>query len=156
VKRLWCGGGLGFLMLLGIVGGTLWAENRPVQPNLSERYGYRVDLKRYPQGNPQETVRSIIEATAQGEIEYMLAHLIAPDETDQRLRGDRQLLHKLASKATPEKSGKMIEGLSRHLADGTWTIKRGLAWSHVDGVQDLSLQNLGDRWFMHNTPKKRP
>ena len=156
MKRLCCVGGLVLLMLLGMAGGTTWAENRPVKRNLSERYGYRVDLKRYPQGNPQETIRSIIEATAQGEIEYMLVHLIAPDETDQKLRGDRQMLRKLASKATPEKSGRMIEGLSRHLADGTWTIRRHLAWSRVDGVQDLSLENLGDRWFMHNTVKKRP
>ena len=123
---------------------------------LAQRYGYQVDLKRYPQGNPQETIRSIVKATAAGEIEYMVAHLISPKETDRRFGGDLAKFQRLTAKATPEKSAEMARALGWHLKDGIWTIWRGNAWSHVDGTLGLSLENVGNRWFMHNTPKNMP
>ena len=123
---------------------------------LAQRYGYQVDLKRYPQGNPQETIRSIVKATAAGDIGYMVAHLISPQETDGRFRGDLAKFQRLTVKATPEKSAQMVKALRRHLNDGIWTIWRNRAWSHVDGTLGLSLENTANRWFMHNTPKGLP
>ena len=123
---------------------------------LAQRYGYRVDLKRYPQGNPQETIRSIVKATVAGEIGYMVAHLISPQETDRKFRGDLAKFQRLTVKATPEKSAQMVKALKWHLNDGIWTIWRNQAWSHVDGTLGLSLENTGTRWFMHNTPKDMP
>ena len=122
--------------------------------NLVQRYGYQVDLKRYPQGNPQETIRSIVKATVAGDIGYMVAHLISPQETDRKFRGDLAKFRRLTVKATPEKSAQMAKALKLHLDDGIWTVWRNRAWSHVDGTLGLSLENTGKRWFMHNTPKK--
>ena len=123
---------------------------------LAQRYGYQVDLKRYPQGNPQETIRSIVKATVAGDIGYMVAHLISPEETDRRFGGDRAKFQRLTVKATPEKSAHMVKALRRHLNDGVWTIWRNRAWSYVDGTLGMSLENTGNRWFMHNTPKNVP
>ena len=123
---------------------------------LAQRYGYQVDLKRYPQGNPQETIRSIAKATAAGDVGYMVAHLISPQETDQKFRKDLAKFQRLTVKATPEKSAQMVKALKSHLNDGIWTIWRNRAWSHVDGTLGLSLENTANRWFMHNTPKDMP
>ena len=123
---------------------------------LAQRYGYQVDLKRYPQGNPQETIRSIAKATVAGDVGYMVAHLISPQETDQKFRGDVAKFQRLTVKATPEKSAEMVKALSLHLNDGIWTVWRNRAWSNVDGALGLSLQSTGNRWFMHNTPQDMP
>ena len=123
---------------------------------LAQRYGYQVDLKRYPQGNPQETIRSIAKATVAGDVGYMVAHLISPQETDRKFRGDLAKFQRLTVKATPEKSAQMVNALMHHLNDGIWTVWRNRAWSHVDGTLGLSMENVGNRWFMHNTPKDMP
>ncbi len=135
---------------------TVEKDDARIARALAQRYGYQVDLKRYPQGNPQETIRSIVKATVAGDIEYMVAHLVSPKETDRKFRGDLAKFQRLTEKATPEKSSEMVKALGRHLKDGIWTIWRGNAWSHVDGTLGLSLENVGNRWFMHNTPKNMP
>lgn len=136
--------------------GTVEGNNARMARALAQRYGYQVDLKRYPQGNPQETIRSIVKATVAGDIGYMVAHLISPQETDRRFGGDRAKFQRLTVKATPEKSAHMVKALRQHLNDGVWTIWRNRAWSHVDGTLGMSLENTGNRWFMHNTPKNVP
>ncbi len=133
------------------VGSSVAAEG-PSLRDLARRYGIWADLDRYPQDGPRQTVRSVIKATRSGDIEYLVAHLISPAQVDKRLGRDPQALRKLAAKATPAKSQKTCAALSRQLAEGRWTIRRNLAWVEVDGVPDVSLEKLGGRWFMHNTP----
>jgi len=127
---------------------------RPV--SLVHRYGLEVDLEHFPQGDPQQTIRSVIRATKSGRVDYMLAHLISPSQVDAKFRGDVEAMKKAAAKATPQKSAKMIAALERQLAEGTWTIRRDRAWSRVDGLPALSLEKIGDHWFMHNTPVAQP
>ncbi|MHB8902453.1 MAG: hypothetical protein ACYC6Y_27140 [Thermoguttaceae bacterium] len=121
-----------------------------------QRYGQELDLDRYPQGTPQETIESVIKAMKVGDIHYMLAHLVSPTEVDRKLKGDPEAFQKLAQKAAPEKTDAMLAELQRLLDDGTWTMRRNLCWATVDGTRDLSLERLTRRWFMHNTPVKRP
>ena len=162
MKCLLLAWGLAATVVVAVAGAAVAAEDvvegddAQIARALSQRYGYQVDLKRYPQGNPQETIRSIAKATAAGDVEYMVAHLISPKETDRRFRGDLAKFRRLTRKATPEKSAEMVGALGLHLKDGIWTIWRGNAWSHVDGALGLSLENVGNRWFMHNTPKNMP
>ncbi len=128
-------------------------EESPVWP---ERYGQEVDLKLYPQGTPQEAIASVIKAMKAADVTYMLAHLVSPTEVDRKLKGDRDAFRKLAVKATPEKAKAMVTELQGLLDDGTWTMRRNLCWTTVDGKRDLTLERVGRRWFMHNTPVKRP
>lgn len=132
------------------------ASENPQRVDLSVRYGIKVDLKRYPQRDPQTAVRSLAQVTAAGEIEYMLAHLISPSQVDAKFEGNRQKLKAMAERPKPGESGRMVDSLNRHLDDGAWLIWRNLAWSHAQGVMDLSLEKIGNRWFMHNTPMPRP
>lgn len=126
------------------------------QPALDQRYGIEVDPARYPQRDPQEAIRSVIRATEAGDIEYLLAHLLSPAQVDQKLGGDMAALRDLAAKATREKSQRLIKALRTQLDEGIWTIHRSQAWAHASGVPELSLERIGHRWFMQNTPEERP
>ncbi len=128
-------------------------EASPVWP---ERYGQNVDLKLYPQSTPQEAIQSVVKAMESADIAYMLAHLVSPTEVDRKLKGDRDAFRQLAAKATPEKTKAMVEELEKLLEDGTWTMRRNLCWATIDGSRDMSLERIGQRWFMHNTPLARP
>ena len=128
-------------------------EEPPVWP---ERYDQEVDLKLYPQSTPQEAIEAVVKAMKGGDIAYMLAHLVSPTEVDRKLKGDRDAFRKLATKATPDKTKAMVVELQTLLEDGTWTMRRNLCWATVDGKRDLTLERIGKRWFMHNTPVKRP
>ena len=129
------------------------AEEIPVWP---ERYGQEVDLKLYPQNTPQEAIESVISTMKAADITYMLAHLVSPTEVDRKLKGDREAFRKLAAKATPDKTKAMVSELEKMLDDGTWTMRRNLCWVTIDGKRDLTLEKIGRRWFMHNTPVNRP
>ena len=148
-------GGLA-LLLTTLAAASLLAQQRVEKVNLELRYGIPAKVALYPQRDPQETVRSVIRATRAGEISYMLAQLISPSQVDEKLDGNRAALGKLAAKATSAKSKKMIAALEQQLKSGTWTVERDLAWSRVDGLPVLSLEKIGDRWFMHNTPVQKP
>jgi hypothetical protein len=128
-------------------------EGQPVWP---ERYGQEVDLKLYPQGTPQEAIGSVIKAMKAADITYMLAHLVSPAEVDRKLKGDLEAFRKLALTATPEKTKGMVTELQKLIEDGTWTMRRDFCWASLDGKRDLTLERIGKRWFMHNTPVKRP
>lgn len=133
---------------------TVMTEEEP--PVWPERYGQEVDLRLYPQSTPQQAIESVIEAMKAADITYMLAHLVSPTEVDRKLKGDRDAFRKLAVKATPEKTKAMVTELQKLLDDGTWTMRRNLCWATIDGTRDLTLERIGRRWFMHNTPVKRP
>jgi len=128
-------------------------EEAPVWP---ERYGQEADLRLYPQSTPQEAIASVVKAMKSADISYMLAQLVSPTEVDRKLKGYREAFRKLAVKATPEKTKAMLSELNTLLDDGTWTMRRNLCWATVDGKRDLTLEKIGRRWFMHNTPVKRP
>ena len=149
-------------LLITLVGavGSLANEATPSEATSGEkierRYGVEADLPHYPQSDPQQTIRSVIKATAKGNIEYMLAHLVSPTQVDEKLGGSQQAFEKLAVKPSPKKAKILIDSMKRQLSDGTWTIRRNLAWAKVDGMPDLSLEKIGNRWFMHNRPVAVP
>ncbi|NQT35915.1 MAG: hypothetical protein HQ581_00410 [Planctomycetes bacterium] len=152
----WILGMLGALFLETMSADRLPAEEGQDYAFLTRRYDIRADLQRYAQDDPQQAIRSVIRALETGDTEYMLAHLISPAQVDEKLEGDPAAFRALAAKATPEKSKRLVAALGVHLDDGAWTIWRQGAWSHVEGAAGLSLEKVGQRWFMHNTPVPMP
>ena len=144
-------------MFLAVAAIALWISSAVVaeeaNPNL--RYGIPVDRTRFSQDGPQQTVRSIVRALNDGKVAYMLAHLIAPDDVDAKLKLDRAALRQLAGKATPESTGELRDALLDHLEQGRWIIKGGRALSEVQGRADLTLERIGGRWYMHNVPRQK-
>ena len=143
-------------MVAATAAGALGADANVRPASLVHRYGIEVDLKQYPQGDPRQAIRSVIKAIQVGEVAYLLAHLISPDQVDAKFHGDPKPLNALASRATPQRTGKIVKALRRQLDDGAWTTRRRLAWAEVDGAPALSLEKIGECWFMHNTPAQRP
>ena len=144
------------LTIVATTTGAIGADDVVRPASLVHRYGIEVDLKRYPQGDPRQTIRSVIKAIQASEVAYLLAHLISPDQVDAKFHGDPKALNTLASRATPQRTGKIVKALRQQLDDGAWTIHRRLAWAEVDGTPALSLEKIGECWFMHNTPARRP
>ena len=124
-----------------------------VDPNL--RYGIPVDPTHFRQDGAQQTVRSIVKALDDGKIAYMLAHLIAPEDVDAKLKLDRAALRRLADKATSDSTAKLRDALVDHLEEGRWIIKGGRALSEMKGRADLTLERIGGRWYMHNVPRRK-
>ena len=150
------GGILVFVAISTTLSSTVSGEEKPAGQPIGPRYGVKADLKRYPQSDPQQAIRSIIKTVKAGNVEYMLAHLVSPTQVDQKLGGSQEAFAKLAVKPSAKKAKALSASLKRQLSDGTWTIRRHLAWLKADGVPDLSLEKIGDRWFMHNTPVPQP
>jgi len=147
---------VGSLLVFVALSAGAFGEEEPTGQEIGPRYGVDVDLKRYPQSDPQQAIRSIIKTIAAGDVEYMLAHLISPTQVDQKLASSQEAFAKLAVKPSAKKAKVLIDSLKRQLSDGTWTIRRHLAWSKADGVPDVSMEKIGTRWFMHNTPVPQP
>lgn len=118
--------------------------------DLRERYRIVVSDDVYPQATPRETVGSIIDALENSNARYVLAHLVSPSQVDERLHGDARALEKLVVGMTPAKSHHLLDQLDLHLAEGKWTTRGRRASSRVHGVPDLTLEKIGQRWFMHN------
>ena len=122
----------------------------PERLAVAPRYGVAADLHTYPQGTPQETIQSVIRATKEGKVDYLLAQLIVPREVDAKFQRNPAALQALAGLATPAKSKQMVHDLQRHLGEGTWTIRRDRAVSRIEGMADLALEKSGGRWYMNN------
>ncbi len=143
---------LACIPVLFVVGVPAEAAERS---DLRERYRIVVSEDVYPQAKPREAIYSIIDAIENGNARYVLAHLVSPREVDDRLRHDARAFEELVSMITPKKAAPMIDQLSAHLNEGNWTIGSRYATSQLDGMPDLSLERIGNRWFMHNVPRKR-
>ena len=114
------------------------------------RYGIVADLETYPQAHPQQTIRSVMKASLSGHLDYMMAQLLEPSQVDAKLKRNTSALRRLTSKSTPEGRKRIATALRRQLEEGTWLITRRYAWAEVDGLPGLSLEKIGDRWYMHN------
>jgi len=143
--------GIGFCLLVFAV---MTPQVEAAEPSdLRERYRIVVSDDVYPQDTPKATIRSIIDAIENSNARYALAHLISPAQVDQRLRGNAREFEKLVSGMTPAKSRQLLQRLEDHLIDGDWNTRHRSAWSRLEGLPDLTLERIGERWFMHNVPR---
>jgi hypothetical protein len=124
------------------------STERPVHAPV--RYGIAADLQAYPQDHPQRTIRSVVKAALSGRIDYMLAQLLSPTQVDAKLKGDVDALRRLKAQSTPEARKRIAEALSLQIEEGTWLVTKKLAWAQIEGLPLLSLEKIGDRWYMHN------
>jgi len=50
-----------------------------------ERYKIPLDLRKFPQSSPEETLGSVVQCMKAGDLDYLLAHLSSPDYVDARV-----------------------------------------------------------------------
>lgn len=135
------------------------AEEKPApkeEQNLDRRYGIDVNLEKYPQDDPKQTLRSIIKAARDGNFEYLLAQLASPKQVDEWLDNDEERFKELAKGLQETKARAMIDGLTRHLNEGKWDIRETLAWSTARGEHEVSLEKVDNRWFLDNLAAPKP
>ena len=120
------------------------------------RYGIAADLETYPQGHPQQTIRSVMKAALAGHLDYMMAQLLSPSQVDAKLKGNAAAMRRLTSASSPESRKRIAIALKCQLENGDWLITRHYAWSQADGLPDLSLEKIDGRWYMHNVALPMP
>lgn len=142
-----------------LAGRGLAAEEKPKpkeEQNLDRRYGIDVNLEKYPQDDPKQTLRSIIKAAKAGDFEYLVAHLASPKQIDKLLDNDEDRFKGLAKQVAQSKGKGMVNALTRHLNEGKWDVRETLAWSTVKDEQEVSLEKIDNRWFLHNRAVDKP
>lgn len=133
------------------------AVNNVAAEDLSLRERYRIVVSEdfYPQGTPEDTIRSIINAIENSNARYVLAHLVSPSQVDERLRSDVRELENLVAQMTPAKSHHLLVQLDEHLLDGEWKTGSRFASCQTEGLAELMFERIGDRWFMYNVSPRR-
>lgn len=144
-----------FLVSLAGVG-SLPAQKADDQPPPA-RYGFRPDLKSFPQGTPREALASVLKAVERNRIGYLLAELANPTWVDERVRtvhgGKFEGLVKETEDQFAHDPG-ALKTLERMLKDGTWKQGENTAEGRLKGTEErVFFRHIGDRWYLENRKK---
>lgn len=126
--------------------------------NVETRYTVAPDLVQFPQGTPQETLESILNAIGKKRIDYILAQLSDPEFVDRRVAiyGGKfdALVEESSAKLKPDSPA--VKQLWSFLKVGEWKIGEQSASAQLKDVPDRAvlMKKIGARWFMENTWKK--
>ncbi len=121
-------------------------------PKLTKRYGIEADLLEYPQGTPQEALRSVFKAIDGGRIDYLAAQLADPDWVDQRVKQIHEgkfdrLVEEMRDKFANDKTS--LKELRRFVEEAQWDITDTKATGQVKDVKDrVYMRKLEGRWFL--------
>jgi hypothetical protein len=145
------------LITLGFVAAS--AQDPGALP--AKRYGVFVDLRRYPQATPKETLASVLAAIEQKRFDYLIAHLADPDFVDERvkqLKGDfDEVVREARTKYTDNPEA--VKLLQRFLKEGEWEGGEGNTASvQLKDVKDrrMFFRKVDTRWFLENRQKAKP
>jgi hypothetical protein len=125
-----------------------------------KRYGLFVDLRRYPQATPKETLASVVQAIVQRRFDYLLAHLGDPAEIDEEVRGYGGDFDKLvaATRAKFTENPDAVKDLQRFLKEAEWEgAEGGTATARLKDVKDRQMvfRKAGARWYLQNRKKAK-
>jgi hypothetical protein len=139
---------------------TAPAQDKDATP--AKRYGVVLNIRRYPQATPKETLASVLQAIDDQRIDYLLAHLADPswvDERVKRLGGSfedavKETRTKLADNA------EAVKELRRFLREGEWNAGEANASVTLKDVKDrmVFFRKIENRWYLENRqqPPKEP
>jgi hypothetical protein len=131
------------------------------------RYNVEVNLGRYPQKTPQQTLQSVLKAYDDGRMYYLVAQLADPRFVDEKVKEHKQ---KLGDAGTPEARDlvafeevvkdigghfradpSLIRELQRFSAEGTWQVSGERATARLkDSGRRVNMRKVGERWFLEN------
>lgn len=121
------------------------------------RYGVILNLGRYPQATPKETLASILEAIDNHRLDYVLAQLTDPnfvDERVKRLGGNFDELVKETRTKLADNSDAVKE-LRRFLKEGEFNAADTTATATLKDVKDrmVFFRKIENRWYLENRQK---
>ena len=154
---------IGLAAALCLVAGLHGQEKVEGQPE--ERFKVPVDLVRYPQGTPEQTIASIVKALKEQDLSYLMAQLADPKYVDTRVKElktryekgsdeDRNLVafddlvKEVAKHLSDDPS--LIRELRRFAKEGKWDAAASAFVLPDLQSRRVFLKKLGERWFLEN------
>jgi hypothetical protein len=147
-------------LLIGVGCVTGVGAQAPKDTRLAKRYGIEVDLDKYPQATPKDTVASVLKAVDYGRIDYLLAQLSDPEFVDRRVQqvhGGKfdGMVQETAAKLANDPG--TVKKLRRFLAEGTWDVQENAANARLkDAPERVYLRKIDTRWFLENQDRPKP
>jgi hypothetical protein len=136
------------------------------------RFGFDLDTKNYPQGNPKDALASVVKAIGDNRIDYLLAFLADPDFVDKHVAKYANQLDPSLKPASKVNAGfdrlvkettenflddpSKVKDLKRFLADGEWVDQDKLAVASLRNLKARSvfMKRLADeRWVLQDREK---
>jgi hypothetical protein len=126
----------------------------------AKRYGVYVDLRRYPQGAPKETLASVLAAIDQKRFDYLIAHLADPDFVDERVKQLKGNFDEVVGEARMKYTDnpEAVKLLQRFLKEGEWEGGEGNTASvQLKDVKDrrVFFRKVDMRWYLENRQKAK-
>jgi hypothetical protein len=132
--------------------GSAQAQKEPPQ----RRYGVVVDLDKFPQASPKDTLASLVKAIDENRIDYVLAQLADPEFVDRRVQDYGGRFEEVVREA----KGKLVDNpatrnrLKRYSRTGEWQEGESDASVGVkDGTDRIFFRKIDNRWYMENRKK---
>ncbi len=155
------------LLCCGVLALTLSAQDQPPPSKLAKRYGLDASAMLFPQGTPQDALKSLLKAATSKRIDYLVAHLADPKFVDPRI-ADYQSLYTQGSdearkfvafdrlvRETTEHFANdplLVKELRQFAADGEWETNEDRAVGAVKTIsaRKVFMRRVDDRWFLEN------
>jgi hypothetical protein len=150
-----------------LLAGAAGAMAQPAgKDKMAPRFGIEADSAKYSQKSPQDTLKSVLAAIENKQVDYLLAHLADPDFVDKRVEyylkqapGKEQLARAMAFQrlvnATHEhfqEDPTRIKELYRFAKDGEWKVAEKSAMVRHTQVpmRKAFFRKIQDRWFFED------
>jgi hypothetical protein len=136
------------------------AQDKKAPP--AKRYGVVLDLGRYPQATPKETLASVLFAVDNQRIDYLLAQLADPEFVDERVKKQGGSFEELVKETRTKlaDNSDAVKELRRFLKEGEWKAAETSATVTLKDVKDRTafFKKVEDRWYLENRqqPPKEP
>jgi hypothetical protein len=126
------------------------------------RYGVVLNLRRYPQATPKETLASVLQAIDDRRLDYLLAHLVEPNFVEERVKKAGGNFDEVVkeTRAKLADNSDVIKELNRFLKEGEWNTTETTASVSLKDVKDrmVFFRKIENRWYLENRqqpPKER-
>ena len=125
----------------------------------AKRFAIELDLDRFPQATPKDTLASLLKAIELRKVDYLLAQLADPEYVDRRVKQVHAgkfdgMVEETTAKLANDPGA--IKKLRRFLSDGAWDTQEAVASARLpDAPERVHFRKIGDRWFFENQDRPK-
>ena len=121
----------------------------------SSRHGIVPDFKSFPQASPKEALGSVLKAAELKRVDYLLAQLADPDETDARAAVLDGGFKEAVKDAGEKLDAAALKKLKRFLQEGEFETLETRAVVRLKDAPGrvVRLRKIGVRWYLLNPSK---
>jgi hypothetical protein len=148
------------IVLVFTIGSLSSLVTQAPKPTLrANRHGIELDLDKFPQATPKDTLASLLKAIELRKIDYLLAQLADPEYVDRRVKQVHAgkfdgMVEETTAKLANDPGA--LKKLRRFLSDGAWDTQETAANAHLpDAPERVHFRKIGDRWFFENQDRPK-